>query len=103
MVNCKGNDKELEGLLKTITYLMIVGKVLVGDMMLNEDQYRAITAKSNNEAIFHNAIENLDLRWSDNEMPVEIDESTIFEAYTVLILETLSELNSDLCGCFRIR
>ena len=36
-------------------------------------------------------------------MPVEIDESTIFEADTVLILETLSELNSDLCGCFRIR
>ena len=65
MVNCKGNDKELEGLLKTIKYLMIVGKVLVGDMMLNEDQYRAITAKSNDEAIFHNAIENLDLRWSN--------------------------------------
>ena len=65
MVNCKGNDKELEGLLKTITYLMIVGKVFVGDMMLNEDQYRAITAKTNDESIFHNAIENLDLRWSN--------------------------------------
>ena len=72
--------------------------------MLNEDQYRAINSKSNDEeSIFHNAIENLDLRWSNNEMPVEIDESTIFEADTVLILETLSELNLDLCGCFRIR
>ena len=72
-------------------------------MMLNEIQYRAINAKSNDEMILHNAIENLDLRWQNNEMPVDIDESTIFEADTVLILETLSELNRDLCGCFRIR
>ena len=42
-------------------------------------------------------------KWPLNEMPVEIDEETIFEADRIIIQRTISILNRGVCGCFRIR
>ena len=79
-----------------------IGKdVMVGDMQLNSDQYRALNAKVRDGNYFVGR-SGLKYRWDPNEMPVEIADN-IFEYNTQLIHKTISSMNRMMCGCFKIR
>ena len=81
--------------------LGIGNDVMVGDMQLNSDQYRALNAKVKDGNHFAGR-SGLKYRWDPNEMPVEIADN-IFEYNTQLIHKTISTMNRMMCGCFRIR
>ena len=88
-------------LITTVYCLGIRNDVMVGDMQLNSDQYRALNAKIQDGNYFVGR-SGLKYRWYPNEMPVEIADN-IFEYNTQLIHKTISKINRKTCGCFRIR
>ena len=75
---------------------------MVGDIQMNAEQFRSMNA-ANSGGTFQAGISQSIHRWPLNEMPVEIDRETIFMANRLLIENTISMLNKNFCGCFRIR
>ena len=90
-------------LITTVYCLGIRNDVMVGDMQLNSDQYRALNAKIKDGNYFVGR-SGLKYRWDPSEMPVEIADNILLHKYnTQLIHKTISSMNRKMCGCFRIR
>ena len=75
---------------------------MVGDIQMNSEQFQSMNTVESG-GTFQAGVSLPIHRWPLNEMPVEIDHETIFMANRLIIERTISMLNRNFCGCFRIR
>ena len=74
-------------------------EVRIDDIILTQNQFNILFGESE-----RNGISTLSRRWPNNEMPYEIDSSTIAKgsAEETMIKQVVARFNSDLNGCVNI-
>ena len=74
-------------------------EVRIDDIIFTQNQFNVLFGESE-----RNGISTLSRRWPNNEMPYEIDSSTIAKgsAEETMIKQVVSRFNSDLNGCINI-
>ena len=72
-------------------------------MRLTQDQYDSFNM-SDEETAQSFGRHGIDYLWSDGEMPVSFDSRyPISSTGRTMVEETMTEMNKELCGCFRFR
>ena len=74
-------------------------EVRIDDIMLTQNQFNILFGESE-----RNGISTLSRRWPNNELPYEIDSSTIAKgsAEETMIKQVVARFNSDMNGCINI-
>ena len=74
-------------------------EVRIDDIILTQNQFNILFGESE-----RNGISTLSRRWPNNEMPYEIDSSTIAKgsAEETMIKQVVARFNSDMNGCINI-
>ena len=74
------------------------------DMRLTQDQYDSYNESDEEEPISFGKA-GLNYLWSNREMPVTFDEETypISSSGKSVVVDTMTDMNKELCGCFRFR
>ena len=74
-------------------------EVRIDDIIFTQNQFNVLFGESE-----RNGISTLSRRWPNNEMPYEIDSSTIAKgsAEETMIKQVVARFNSDLNGCINI-
>ena len=77
---------------------------VIDDMVLSEDQFNAYINEVDDQT-FSFARNDLGYWWPNGEMPVVFDNDTIPEGsdHRTFLEGSISEMNKELCGCFRFR
>ena len=81
---------------------LVITDIKVGDIRLTEDQYNSYNMSEDEES-FGKA--GLDYLWSNREMPVSFDgtQFRVPQGNKSVVEGTMTEMNQELCGCFRFR
>ena len=76
--------------------------LVIDDMELSQDQYTTYMSDGELMSFGRDGISYL---WSNAEIPVTFDDATIpvSSSGRQLVEGTMSEMNKELCGCFRFR
>ena len=74
-------------------------EVRIDDIILTQNQFNILFGESE-----RNGVSTLSRRWPNNEMPYEIDSSTIAKgsAEETMIKQVVARFNSDMNGCINI-
>ena len=74
-------------------------EVRIDDIIFTQNQFNVLFGESE-----RNGVSTLSRRWPNNEMPYEIDSSTIAKgsAEETMIKQVVARFNSDLNGCINI-
>ena len=85
-------------------WFSFISDYVIDDMVLSEPQYNAYLNDIDNQTFLF-ARNDPSYRWPNGEMPLDIDNDTIPEKsdHRTFLEGSISEMNHELCGCFRFR
>ena len=84
--------------------LLISDDYMIDDMALSADQFSTYMGDTNDQR-FSFGRKGPEYLWPNREMPVDFDNETMLEQShgRKFVEGSMSEMNKELCGCFRFR